>query len=49
MRKKKKQTLYKKIKRKLKEFDTYDRIYYDGILSSIIIVLLIIISDAIQL
>ena len=42
MRKKKKKSLYKKIKQKIREFETYDRVYYDGMLSSAVILLLII-------
>ena len=43
MRKKKKKSLYKKIKQKIREFETYDRVYYDGMLSSVILVILILI------
>lgn len=31
---------FKKLKKLLKEFDTYDRVYYDGRLSSALIVIL---------
>lgn len=31
---------FKKLRKLLKEFDTYDRIYYDGRLSSALIVIL---------